>query len=117
MVKRLNNITFPVSNLKETVDFYEKVLGLKKQFECPTYVIFDCGGVELAIEPGGRKGKKEGLPYVFLLVDDVDTEYQQLKEKGVKFKSKPEDVSWGGRVASLTDPDGNVLCLLQWKEK
>jgi catechol 2,3-dioxygenase-like lactoylglutathione lyase family enzyme len=52
MIKKLNNVTIPVSSLKEIVEFYEKVLGLKKQFECPSYVIFDCGGVELAFEPG-----------------------------------------------------------------
>jgi len=117
MIQRLSNITIPVSNLKETVDFCEKILGLKKQFECPTYVIFDCRGVELAFEPGGSREKKEGSPYIFLLVDDLDAEHRELKAKGVKFKREPEDTSWGGRVASLTDPDGNVVCLLQWKEK
>jgi len=117
MIKRLNNITIPVSDLKKTVEFYEKVLGLKKESEWSTYVIFDCGGVELAFEPGGSKGEKKGSPYIFLIVDDVDKEYEQLKEKGVKFKSEPKDQPWGGRVASLTDPDGNKICLLQWKEK
>jgi len=113
--KRLSNITIPVSDLKEAVEFYEKVLGLKKQFECPSYVTFDCDGVELAFEPGGSKGKKEGSPYVFLLVDNVDAKYRELKNKGVNFKSEPRDKPWGGRVASLRDPDGNMVCLLQWK--
>jgi len=54
---------------------------------------------------------------MFLLVDNVDTEYRELKNKGVKFQSEPRDTSWGGRVASLTDPDENAVCLLQWKEK
>lgn len=117
MIKKLNNITFPVSDLKKVTEFYEKVLGLKKQGEWSTYVIFDCGGVELAFEPGGSKGAKKGWPYIFLVVDDVDAETKKLKDKGVKFKSEPKDQSWGGKVASLTDPDGNVICLLQWKEK
>jgi len=117
MIKRLNNITFPVSDLKEITAFYEKVLGLKKQSEWPTYVIFDCGGVDLALEPGGEKAEKKGSPYVFLIVDDVDAEYQELKNKGVKFKYEPKDQTWGGRVATLTDPDGNLLCIWQRKEK
>jgi len=47
MIRRLNNVTVPLSDLNGLVEFYEKVLCLKKQFECPTYVIFDCGGVEI----------------------------------------------------------------------
>jgi len=117
MIKKLSNVTVPVSDLKEAVEFYEKVLGLKKKYKWPNYVAFDCGCVELAFEPGGSKGEKEGSPYMFLLVDNVDAEYRELSSKGVKFESEPRDTSWGGRVASLTDPDGNVVCLLQWKKK
>lgn len=113
MIKRLSNITIPVSDLKETVAFYEKVLGLKKQGEWPTYVIFDCG-VELAFEPGGNKGEKGNWPYIFLSVDDVDAEYQRLMDKGVKFITEPKDEYWGGRTASLTDPDGNKVVLVQY---
>ncbi|MBE0512956.1 VOC family protein, partial [Candidatus Bathyarchaeota archaeon] len=29
MIKKIRNITFPVSDLKKAVDFYENVLGLK----------------------------------------------------------------------------------------
>lgn len=105
MIKKLSDVTIPVSDLKETVDFYEKVLGLKKKYEWADYVAFDCGGVELAFEPGGSIGKKEGSPYIFLLVDNVDTEYQELKSKGVKFEGEPHDTSWGARVVCLRDPD------------
>jgi len=115
MAKRLSNITIPVSDLKEIVNFYEKVLGLKKRFEWSTYVIFDCG-VELAFEPGGSKGGKENSPYIFLSVDDVDAEYQKLMQKGVKFSSKPKNEHWGGRTATLTDPDGNKIVLVEYKE-
>jgi len=114
MIKKLTNITVPVSDLKEAVNFYEKILGLKKQSEWRTYVIFDCG-IELAFEPGGSKGKKENFPYIFLEVDDVDAEYQKLMDKGVKFINAPKDEHWGGRTASLTDPDGNKVVLVQYK--
>lgn len=30
MINRINNITFAVSDLKQTISFYENVLGLKK---------------------------------------------------------------------------------------
>lgn len=116
MIEKLTNITIPVSDLKEAVNFYEKTLGLKKQFEWSTYVIFDCG-IELAFEPGGKKGEKEDSAYIFLSVDDLDREYQRLVDKGVKFSSPPKDEHWGGRTASLIDPDGNRVVLVQYKEK
>ncbi|MEM2954235.1 MAG: VOC family protein [Candidatus Bathyarchaeia archaeon] len=76
MIKKINNITFAVSDLKETTSFYENIIGLKKTAEWSNYVIFDVGGIELAFEPGGKKGRKEGAPDIFLLVDDVDEAYK-----------------------------------------
>lgn len=50
-IKKVYHITFPVSDLKKAVAFYENVLGLKKTGEWPTYAIFDVGGVQLVLSP------------------------------------------------------------------
>ena len=117
MIKRINHITFAVSDLKKTTLFYENSLGLKKTGEWSNYVIFDVGGVELAFEPGGKKGRKEGAPDIFMIVDNVDDAYKKLKEKGVKFASEPKDQYWGGRTATFLDPDENMFILVQTKEE
>jgi len=109
LIKKIQNITFPVSDLKKAIDFYENVLGLRKTGEWSTYAIFDVGGVELALEP---KGKID----IFLLVDDVDEAYETFKKKGVKFVTEPKDQHWGGRTAEFTDPDGNRFILVSFKE-
>ena len=116
LIKRINHITFAVSDLKETTSFYENILGLKKTGEWSNYVIFDVGGVELAFEPGGKKGRKEGAPDIFMLVDDVDDAYKRLKEKGVKFATEPKDQYWGGRTAAFLDPDENMFILVHFKK-
>jgi len=72
LIRKIQNITFPVSDLKKSINFYENVLGLKKTDEWSTYVTFDVGGVEFALEP---KGKID----VFLLVDDVDEAYETFQ--------------------------------------
>ncbi len=109
LIKRIRNITFAVSNLKETTAFYENIVGLRKTAEWPNYVTFDAGGFDLAFEPGGKRGQKiehrEGMPSVFMEVDDVDAVYRKLKEKGVKFVNEPKDQYWGGRTAVFLDPD------------
>jgi catechol 2,3-dioxygenase-like lactoylglutathione lyase family enzyme len=116
LIKRINHITFAVSDLKETTLFYEKILGLKKTGEWPNYVIFDVGGVDLAFEPGGKKGRKERAPDIFMLVDDVDEAYKKLKEKGAKFATEPKDQYWGGRTAAFLDPDENMFILVHFKK-
>jgi catechol 2,3-dioxygenase-like lactoylglutathione lyase family enzyme len=109
VIKRINHLTFPVSDLKKTVAFYEKILGLKKTGEWGNYVIFDVGGTELAFE---TKGEQQ----IYMLVDDVDKEYQDLMKKGVKFVTEPKDQPWGGRTAMFADLDGNKFILESFKK-
>ena len=117
MIKKIQNITIFVTDLKKAVSFYENILGLVKKYEFPTYVAFDVAGVELGLQPDARaRGRKEGAPAILLLVDDVDAAYQTLKDKGVTFITEPEDKSWGGREAGFLDPDKNVFWLLQMKQ-
>lgn len=88
VIERIYYITFPVSDLKRAISFYENILGLKKTGEWPNYATFDVGGVQFGIEP---RGKQE----IFLLVDDVDKVYRELEAKGVKFITEPKDKHWG----------------------
>ena len=66
------HITIGVSDIKKSVSFYQDILGLKKIGKWPTYVEFNVGGVQLGLEPGGKLE-------IFLLVDDVDKAYRDLK--------------------------------------
>lgn len=116
MIKRINHITFFVSDLKKSVSFYEKILGLKKTGEWSNYAVFDVGGMDLALGPGGKKGRKEGAPDIYMSVDDVDEAYKNLKEKGVKFVTEPKNQYWGGRTATFLDPDDNMFILVSPKK-
>jgi catechol 2,3-dioxygenase-like lactoylglutathione lyase family enzyme len=113
MILRVWDVTFAVANLDRAVDFYENVLGLQKKYQFSTYAGFDCGGVEIGLVPGDVIGTQEGAPCVDFLVRDVDAAYQTLRKRGVRFLKEPHDTLWGGRIALFTDPDGNVLQLVQ----
>jgi predicted enzyme related to lactoylglutathione lyase len=114
MIGRIWAVTFTVADLGRAVRFYEDVLGLAKKYQFRDYAGFDCGGVEIGVKTWGGLGKpREGEPCIDLFVEDVDESYQELKAKGVEFVKEPRDTSWGGRVADLTDPDGNMLQLMQ----
>jgi len=109
VIEKLYHITFPVSDIKKTIDFYENILGLKKRGEWPNYVEFDVGGIHFGF---AQRGKLE----IFLLVDDVDKAYQSLKEKGVQFVTEPKNMHWGARAATFVDPDGNKFTIETFKK-
>ena len=109
-------MTFRVSDFAEAVSFYENILGLPKKTRWHNYAIFDLGGIMLGLEPERERGIKKGVPDIYLQVDNVDEAYRDLKSKGVRFLTEPEDQRWGGRTATIVDPDGNMFILVQLKK-
>jgi catechol 2,3-dioxygenase-like lactoylglutathione lyase family enzyme len=114
MIRRIWDITLTIKDLKKAIEFYENVLGLQKKYEFDDYAGFDCGGVELGVKTWGElQPPRKGEPCIDFLVDNVDEVYRTLRGKGVKFLEKPKDTLWGAYAATFTDPDGNVLQLVQ----
>jgi catechol 2,3-dioxygenase-like lactoylglutathione lyase family enzyme len=101
--------------LKKAAKFYEEVLGLEKKYEFSSYVGFECGGVEIGLIPKLREGEQAAplSPSVEFLVDDVEKFYKELKNKNVKFVKELHEEPWGGKQATFTDPDGNILEIVQ----
>ncbi|MGK7942048.1 MAG: VOC family protein [Crocosphaera sp.] len=52
---------------------------------------------------------------IILETDDIQNDYQSLKEKGVNFQEEPSQQFWGGWNVSFADPDGNIFQLIQPK--
>ena len=115
MIKTVWCVTFYVSDLKRAAKFYEETLGLEKKYEFSSYVGFECGGVEIGLIPKIGENQKVGplSPSVEFLVDDIEKTYNELKRRGVKFVKELHEEPWGGRQAAFTDPDGNVLEIVQ----
>jgi catechol 2,3-dioxygenase-like lactoylglutathione lyase family enzyme len=115
VIKTVWSITFYVADLKRAARFYEEKLGLEKKYEYASYVGFECGGVEIGLVPKLEEGRKSRLasPSIEFLVDDVDKVCKELKIKGVKLIKGLHDEPWGGREATFTDPDGNILGIVQ----
>jgi predicted enzyme related to lactoylglutathione lyase len=106
-----------VSDLASSIQFYEGSLGLSLQFSSPEhgYASFSAGGVRLGIAvPGPNQkeliGRHTG---VGLAVSDLEAEHARLSELGVKFAMPPTKQPWGGFMALIADPDGNVFYLDQ----
>jgi len=101
--------------------FYTETLGLPVLGGFPEQqiVFLDAGttAIELAEEnvvdaPVGARG----WTHIALEVADVDAAYAALAARGVPFSAPPEDFPRAApamRIAFCTDPDGNVIELLQ----
>lgn len=60
-------------------------------------------------EAAALVGRYVGLS---LRVPDLERCYETLRARGVEFLAPPEKQAWGGTLAHLRDPEGNVLTLL-----
>ena len=55
-----------------------------------------------------------GISHIAFTVDNIDRDYQRLREKGVKFFSSPQTNPEGtAKVVFCEDPKGNILELVQ----
>ena len=128
MIKGIDNIGICVTDLRRAVRFYQD-LGFTKAYENDRGVTMVAGTAKLFIfqtqksnpVPVKRDFKlfqnPPGIDHISLEVEDVDRVYAEAKAKGLVFNGEPADQSWGARMVSLRDPDGNNLYLLKWLKK
>ena len=108
-----------VTDWPKACEFYGETLGLTQKFsdESMGWAEYDIGGASLGVERvasddaerAARVGRFVGMS---LQVDDIDATYRTLQDKGVEFASPPQKQPWGGTLAQMSDPDGNVITLL-----
>lgn len=97
--------------------FYVEILGLPVRSAREGFVNFDLGGGRLTVaihsDVAGLNSDPARL-MVNLEVEDIDAIHHRLTDAGVRFVRNPEREKWGGKVATLVDPDGNYLQLLEF---
>ena len=116
MIKGIAGVIIWTANVERLGGFYRDVLDMKPVSQRDGFMAFQFGDLRLTISTHSEvdDGAKDPLRImVNLAVDDIHSEYQRLRRKGVEFLREPEKEHWGGYVATFKDPDGNVLQLLQ----
>src|SRR5262245_24857091 len=128
MIKGVDNIGLCVTDLRRAVRFYQD-LGFSKAYENDRGVTMIAGTAKLFIFQTRRSNPAPverdftlfqnplGIDHISFDVEDVDHVYAEGKAKGLVFNGEPADQSWGARMVSLRDPDGNNLYLLKWLKK
>lgn len=123
---KLNSIL--VDDQKKALKFYTEKLGFVKKTE------IDFGhalwltvvspeeqeGTELVLEPDSNPAAKsykkalqdQGIAFTAFEVDDIQKEYQRLKQLGVSFKSEPKNAG-PVELAVFDDTCGNLIQIYQ----
>jgi catechol 2,3-dioxygenase-like lactoylglutathione lyase family enzyme len=121
-----------VDDQAKALDFYTKKLGFEVKNDVPvgehrwlTVVSKEQpDGTELLLEPSDHPAVtpyknalvEDGIPATSFQVDDVDAEFERLKDIGVRFTQEPTDAG-PVRMAVCDDTCGNLLQLVQMTGK
>ena len=125
---RINLASVLVDDQEKARRFYTEVLGFQQKHDIPmggprwlTVVSpQDPDGTELVLEPSGHPAAgpfkealvADGIPWTSFAVDDMNAEYERLRDLGVRFTQEPTDMG-PVTTAVLDDTCGNLIQIAQ----
>jgi predicted enzyme related to lactoylglutathione lyase len=118
----IGQISVNAHDLERATTFYKDKLGMKHLFSAPPKMaFFDCGGIRLMLGIPERPDLDHPSSILYFKVQDIDTVYEVMVERGVHFETKPMLVApmatydlW---LAEFRDSENNVLALMCEKPK
>ena len=126
---KISLVSVSVRDQKAALAFYTEKLGFVKKTDIPMGEVSwltvvspeDMEGTELVLEPNAEypamKALKDalledGIPFTAFEVDDIDVEYERLRDLGVRFTQVPVE-SAGVKYAVFDDTCGNLIQIYQ----
>ena len=108
----IKTVLHPVTDLAAAKAVYTALLGTEPTADQPYYVGYDAAGQHIGLVPnGGPQGMTS--PVAYWHVPDIEAKLAEVTAAGATVKDPVRDVGGGRLVATVTDPDGNVLGLTQ----
>ena len=113
--------TIAVKNLDAAREFYESLLGLEPMPVEENVLAYRSGGSRVLVYESEYAGTNKATAATWAVGDDIEQVVAGLNEKGVKFEhydfpggTRQGDIHVMGKTkaAWLTDPDGNILALV-----
>jgi predicted enzyme related to lactoylglutathione lyase len=108
----IKTVIYPVKDLAQAKALYGTILGVGPDLDEAYYVGFSVGGQHIGLDPNGHKNGMTG-PVGYWHVDNIHESIKGLLAAGAVEHQAIQDVAGGRLVASVTDPDGNVIGLIQ----
>lgn len=122
MFRNVTAVVLFVQDFQKCLTFYRDVLGLPVAQLESGFAAFQMNGQDFALQAIPASAKminagesdlapvdgKLGRVMLCTRVENVDSVYETLKERGVSFAAPPVDQYWGLRCIYFHDPEGHV---------
>lgn len=133
-ISKVDHIGIAVTNLEETLKFYEEVLGLK----CGGTEVVEDQKVKVAFLPVGdseiellesttedgpiakfieKNGGRGGIQHIAVRVDNIETAIEEVKSKGYKMIDESPRYGAGGAKIAFCHPKSTHGILLELSER
>jgi predicted enzyme related to lactoylglutathione lyase len=110
----LRTAIYHAPDLSKAKAWYATVLGIQPYFDQPFYVGFNVGGFELGLDPNASGSPEGGAGVrVYWGVADAQAAVDRLLKLGATRHTDVQDVGEGIKVATVLDPFGNILGVIQ----
>ena len=110
----LRTAIYRAPELDKAKAWYSLVLGIAPYFDQPFYVGFSVGGYELGLDPDpAATSAGPGGVTVYWGISDARAALERLLSLGATEHTAVQEVGEGIRVATVLDPFGNVLGIIE----
>jgi predicted enzyme related to lactoylglutathione lyase len=119
-MKKMNLVSLRIitANIKRLVHFFEKATGIIAKWSTDDFAEIVTSSFTLAIgstrtlaffgegvaQPAANKSV-----IIEFLVENVDDDYEKIKDLTSEVVQKPTTMPWGNRSLLFRDPDGNLI--------
>ena len=110
-MNNLDNIVYTVNDLGAAKAIHTALLGVEPHTDQAYYVGCNVGGVEIGLAPKSPEGSTGAVAHIH--VNNVEAALAEVQKAGATLAGDPIDVAPGTRIATVTDPDGITLGLIE----
>ena len=114
IMKGLATAIYYVPDLAQAKAWYATAFGQQPYFDEPYYVGFNIAGYELGLHPSDAENPAgPGGSVAYWRVPAIDAAVNHFIASGAKMHHPAQDVGEGIKVASVQDPFGNIIGLIE----
>ena len=119
-MKNMNLVSLRIitANIRTLVPFFEKATGIEAKWSTDDFAEIVTSSFTLAIGStrtlaffgeGVAKPAANKSVIIEFLVENVDDEYERIKDLSIDIVQKPTTMPWGNRSLLFRDTDGNLI--------
>jgi predicted enzyme related to lactoylglutathione lyase len=112
-IQGLGTVIYPVSDIARARQWYAAAFVQEPYFDQPFYVGFNIGGYELGLDPNASHKPSADGGIAYWRVRDIGAVLQHFTEQGATVIAPVQDVGGDIKVATVGDPFGNAIGLVQ----